>query len=481
MFSPAEGIVLIVVYGAVSFALTWATARGRMSKVEFLLAGRRLGVWESAFSIAATWIWAPALFLASEKAYTQGVAGVFWFTAPNVLCLIVFAFFAERIRRLAPRGVTLSEYMRERYSRRVQVVYLIQLIGLAACSFAVQLLAGGMVLASLTGLPFFAVTAALAAVALAYSLFSGLRASVVTDYAQMVVILAVMLGIVPWAVSAAGGWEVVRAGMGGRSGQFGGLVSGDSLSVAWSFGLPVTIGLMAGPFGDQSFWQRAFATQANHVRGAFLRGALVFAVVPLGLSLLGFLAAGMSWDVSDTALVNLEAVRRLLPPWAMLPMAVMLLSGLVSTLDSNLCAVSSLCGHDLLVGRGVSRPCGHTVVRVSRWSMVVLAIAGVAIANIPGMRILYLFLFYGTLRASTLLPTVFTLLSHRVGERGVFVGIVLAIGLGLPLFSYGNFTGRTAATVAGSLLTVLLPAVNMLLSLKPPAPGQAVHNSLPRR
>ncbi|MCI5118851.1 MAG: hypothetical protein D3913_13060, partial [Candidatus Electrothrix sp. LOE1_4_5] len=120
LFSPITGLLLILAYGLGVFALTRLFTQRRVSsKQDFLLANRNLGTWPAAFSIAATWIWAPALFLASEKAYTQGLAGVFWFIAPNVACLLLFAPFAARIRRLAPEGFTLSGYMRNRYSARV--------------------------------------------------------------------------------------------------------------------------------------------------------------------------------------------------------------------------------------------------------------------------------------------------------------------------------------------------------------------------
>ncbi|MFP4477619.1 MAG: hypothetical protein ACLFOY_18810 [Desulfatibacillaceae bacterium] len=78
------------------------------------------------------------------------------------------------------------------------------------------------------------------------------------------------------------------------------------------------------------------------------------------------------------------------------------------------------------------------------------------------MKILYLFLFYGTLRASTLLPTVIALLSDRVGERSLFFGITCAIAVGLPVFACGNFTGHTGWTIAGSLLTVGLSGAAIL-------------------
>jgi len=444
LFSPKTGWLILAAYALMMLLLTALFARDGFTKTAFLVSDRRVGEWPAAFSIAATWIWAPALFLAAQKAYTQGLAGVFWFTVPNAACLVIFAWFAERIRTRLPEGFTLSGYIEERFSARTQALYLVQLGGLAACSFAVQLLAGGAVVAALTGIPFSLVTVALALIALSYSLFSGLRASVVTDYAQMILIAVVSLVLVPWAVHSAGGWGEVWAGLDGRSGTFGSLFSGDGGGVFWTFGIPVTIGLLAGPFGDQSFWQRAFAIREGQVKGAFVKGALIFAIVPVTMSLLGFLAAGKGLAIKDVQLVNLAAVLEWLPAWTAVPFTFMLLSGLVSTIDSNMCAVSSLAGHDL--GGGVAG---------ARVSMVLLTVLALVIANVPGMKILYLFLFYGTLRASTLLPTVLSLTMSRVAEAGLFWGILAAILVGLPVFAWGNFGGRPDIAVIGSLITVL--------------------------
>lgn len=444
------GVAVLSGYWAVSMALTRIFPKSG-TKAQFLAADRELGLWESALSIAATWIWAPALFLASQKAYTQGLAGVFWFTIPNVLCLMVFAYFARLIRKKAPEGFTLSAYMRERFSKRVQGLYLAEMSGLAVCSFAVQLLAGGKVLSWLTGIDFWALTIVLAAIALSYSMWGGLKSSVVTDYMQMLIILVVGGVCLVWAFNEAGGWGVILKGMGGRTGTYGRLFSGDGLGVAFSFGIPVTIGLMAGPFGDQSFWQRAFAAKERYAAKSFVLGALIFAIVPIMMSGLGFIAAGLAWDVKDPALVNLDAVVRLLPAWMVIPFVIMLLSGLISTLDSNLCSISSIMGHDL----SGSDENDSRALKRSRLGMVMLALAGVGAANIPGMEILYLFLFYGTLRASTLLPTVISLLWGRAAESGMFWGILTSILLGLPVFAYGNFGGGANWAVTGSLLTVL--------------------------
>lgn len=437
-------LVLFLVYITLALGLTALFARDR-SRLNFLVAKRNIGRWPAAFSIAATWIWAPALFIAAQKAFTQGWVGVFWFTVPNVACLVVFSFFAQRIRERMPEGFTLSELIRNEYSRRTQGVYLFQLSGLAACSFAVQLLAGGLIVSRLTGLDFTAVTIVLALIALSYSLWSGLKASIITDYAQMALIIVVGVFVVPWAVNAAGGFSAISAGIGGATGEYTSLFSGVGGTVFLSFGLATTIGLMSGPFGDQSFWQRAFATREGETKRAFIYGAGVFAVVPLLMSLLGFAAAGSGFAPDDVSIVNLEFVQAMLPAWVVFPFTLMLLSGLVSTLDSNLAAIGSLAGGDFDRGK--------------RTAMLALAGIAVLIANIPGMQILYLFLFYGTLRASTLVPTVLTLLNVKLSEWGVFYGVLAAIVIGLPIFAYGNFTDRTPYIVAGALLTVSLSGV----------------------
>lgn len=460
-----EGVLLLLIYAGVMFAMTSVLIRRYgHGKELFLVAGRNLGQWEASFSIAATWIWAPALFIASQKAYTQGIAGVFWFTVPNIASLIIFGYFAARIRKKIPFGYTLAEYIKSRYSNRVHNIYLLQLIGLATCSFAVQLLAGGKVLSVLTGLPFGGVTLFLALTALSYSVLSGLKASVVTDYAQMIIILIVAGIAVPWAIANGGGWETVVAGLGGITGEHASIFDQD---VFLTFGIAVTIGLLAGPFGDQSFWQRAYAVREGQVQGAFFRGALIFGVVPILMSLLGFLAAGQGLQVKDPALVNLEVIVTMLPGWVVIPFVFMLLSGLVSTLDSNLCSISALCGHDILqrLGRGES---DAEVVRFARMGMFVLAGGALLIANVPGMKILYLFLFYGTLRASTLLPTIITLLSERIREQGVFWGIVVSLGIGLPLFSYAKLHGLTGLAIAGSLVTVFASGgITLIVSFFP--------------
>ena len=83
-----------------------------------------------------------------------------------------------------------------------------------------QLLAGGKTLALLTGLPFWSMTLALAAIAYSYSRFSGIKASVATDVVQLGIILLGGALLVALGLRLTGGLETVRAGLGSVSGEY---------------------------------------------------------------------------------------------------------------------------------------------------------------------------------------------------------------------------------------------------------------------
>lgn len=440
-------LTVLLAYTAVMLGAAVFMTKKEGSIEGFCVGDRRSGWGISALSIAATWIWAPALFTSTENAYTKGFAGLFWFLAPNVLCLILFIPFAKRIREEMPEGITLSGYMYGKYkSKAVRNVYLFQLGTLAALSTGVQMLAGGKILSMLTGVPFAAMTVLMAVVSFSYSQFSGIKASILTDAIQMVFMLAVSIGFTAFGIKNGGGLKTLATGLGGATGDARYLFSERGWEIFFGFGLPTTIGLISGPFGDQCFWQRAFCVRKDRIGRAFLVGALLFGIVPLSMGILGFIGAGMGYAAVDTGIINFELISKLFPSWAVTPFLFMVISGLLSTIDSNLCAVSSLTT-DIFRKNTMGK---------TKLSMILMLAAGIAVANIPGLTVTHLFLMYGTLRASTLLPTILTLKGVRLAPQGIVAGVISAMLIGLPVFGYGNIKGIASCKTAGSLLTVIL-------------------------
>lgn len=479
-----EGWALIVAYFAAMLVLVFFLRKREKTKEEFLVANRSMPWLLTAFSMAATWVWAPSMFVASEKAYTQGIAGVFWFVVPNVLTLVLFAFFANKMRKLRPDGWTFSDYIREKYSNRCHSLYLVESFGLQIMSFAVQLLAGATIFSKITGISFTTTTVVMAVCPLFYTFACGIRSSIITDFWKMLWIVIVLVAGLPIMLSNAGPSALVN-GLGGITGDFGSLFSHNGLLVALGFGIPTTIGLLSGTFGDQMFWQRVFCVKADKVKQTMIAAAVIFAVVPISLSVFGFIASGAGIYIADTQLVNVGAVMAFCPKWFLYLFFVLILAGLISTVDSIICAVSSVAGHDVSARAfnawvkrfekkekisWVLEWAAADGVGVARVSMIAVTIVAVLIANIPGLTILYLFLLYGTLRSSVMLPTVFAILGKRMTEKGLFYGILTSMIVGLPVFAYGNLVGNIPLIVAGSLFTILasgLIALDYRRHLKP--------------
>lgn len=435
----------------------------------FLVARREVGVWAGAMSAAATWIWAPALFIAAQKAYQQGLAGLFWFAVPNVGALVLFAFLARRVRAVFPRGYTLPEFVAQRLDSRCHKVYLFTFLSLQICSLAVQLIAGAAVLETFGGVGYTLGVLILAAGFTSYSLLDGLRASIRTDLLQMAIILAGMAALIPLAAGAAGGWETVRSGFAGAGGRFPHIWDG---RVAYSFGVTVTIGLLSGPVGDQQHWQRAFAFREGAVFRGYLLGALIFALVPLGMSVPGFLAAGLPAaapgvhaGLLPAQQVGPEVIRTLLPSWGMALFLLMILSGLASTGDSALCAAGSLAAVDGY--RRYLRPeaDGAALLRAGRVAILAAAVLAAGIALTPGITILTLFLFYGTLRSATFPATLLLLYRKALSPDAVFWGAALAILLGMPTYLAGELLDNVHLKVAANIGILVVAGGLPLLGL----------------
>ena len=451
------GIIVLIIYAFIMVSATMLMTKKEKNIERFCVGDRNIGWFVSALSIAATWIWAPALFTSTENAYTKGFAGLFWFLVPNVLCLILFIPFARKIRAEMPQGITLSGYMYEKYkSKSVRNTYLFQLGALSALSTGVQLLAGSKILSMVTGIPFWTMTIIMAVIAYSYSQFSGIKASIVTDALQMIFMLLASAGFVVFGLRNGGGIEAVVNGLGGINHDGFSLVSERGLEIFLGFGLPTTVGLLSGPFGDQCFWQRAFCVKKNRIGRAFFIGAILFGIVPLSMGVLGFVGAGNGYMAVDTGVINFELISMLFPSWAVIPFLFMIISGLLSTIDSNLCAIASLT-------TDIKNNQKSTIGKIA---MVGLLAVGIAVANIPGLTVTHLFLMYGTLRAATLLPTIFTLKGVRLTAKGVTTGIITALVVGLPIFAYGNIYNIATYKTAGSLLTVLSAGIVALIVSK---------------
>ncbi len=104
------GLVVLVIYTIVMLAVTKLFSARTLTTETFHIADRKIGIFQGAMSIAATWIWAPALFTSAEKAYLNGWPGLFWLFA---------AFYSFRPENTQPNAA--GNYLVGLYGAKIPV------------------------------------------------------------------------------------------------------------------------------------------------------------------------------------------------------------------------------------------------------------------------------------------------------------------------------------------------------------------------
>jgi urea-proton symporter len=467
LLSPTDITVLMVLFGLTMLTVVWLRTHKESHADGFLVADRVVPVWQGALSIAVSWIWAPAIFVCSMQSFNNGMAGIFWFTAPNILCFFVFTPLAMRLRSLVPFGYTFPDFIYRRFqgNKAVHIAFLTVFLGYQLGAIVINTLAGGGLLHAVSGIDVRVAIVSMALIALSYSLLSGLKASIFTDVIQMIMVLGITFVLVPWCLSSAGGWSTVVSGLGGIHSAHANLFDP---WIAFSMGIPMTLGLISGPIGDQMFFQRAMAVRKNDIAKTFICGGLLFGIVPIMLSLLGFIAAALvtkgSLAVPDAQVVGATVVAGLLPKAAVYAFILMAFAGLCSTLDSSMCAISSLGSIDIYKKYVNAKAEDGQLLRAARIYMLAVTAIGTAIA-LSQPKLLWVFLVYGALASAGLFPTIFALYSRRISAKAAAIAVMASLIIGTPLSIYANASENPYLIVTAAILSIAIGLTICTLSV----------------
>ncbi len=333
----------ILVYVLLQLAVGWWVARRIRNESDYLLAGRSLGPGLATFSFFATWFGAESCLNSSGQVYADGLSGGAAEPFGYGLCILLLGLvFAARLWR---RGITtVADLFRERFSPGVEKIVIFITVPGSMFWAAAQIRAFGQVLDSVSGMGVAAGMLIGALVAITYTMSGGLRADVVTDLIQGIVIIGGLLVLV-WVVgSHTGGLlpalaEVPRE----RLNAFGG-------SNSWSEQIETWAVPICGSVAAQELVSRALACRSPQIaqRSALLGGGLYLAVGLLPV-MLGLIGLRLMPGLEDTEQFLPLLAREHLPSFLYIVFAGALVSAILSTIDSSLLAGAAMISHNLIL------------------------------------------------------------------------------------------------------------------------------------
>ena len=362
-------ISILYILGILAIGLWAGISHRRKSKAnaagEYFLAGKTLKWPAIGLALFATNISTVHLVSLAQSGFDSGLLnGNFEWMAAFTLILLSLFFVPFYIKS----GVaTLPDFLEKRYDRSSRDwLAVISVVSAIIIHIAFSMLAGGIVLKTLFGLNMYVSVIVICIITAIYTIIGGLKAVVVTESIQTVVLLAGAFIISYAAFNKMGGWEPMTDVLKNKS-EMDKLSMlrphGDSSGMPWYtvfLGYPI-LGIWYW-CADQTIVQRVLgAKDENHARVGplfcgFIKILPVFIFVLPGLFAYTLVQTGhldvSSLGVDDKGNVNSKGIytlmiTQLLPSGLIGVLVAALLSGLMSQVSGALNSISTMVSYDM--------------------------------------------------------------------------------------------------------------------------------------
>ncbi len=341
--------------------------RGRTEgAADYIVAGRRLSL--PAFTATLVTTWYGGILGVGEYTWRHGISNWLVFGVPYYLYAGVFAFWlAGRARRA--EVLTVPDMMERRYGRPAALVAAAVLFVMTAPAAYVLML--GVMVQFATGWPLWLGVALGTALSVGYVFRGGLRAVVMTDMVQFVLMFLGFAVLVPVCVVKFGGWSFLQSAVPASHFRWDGGLGAQAVLVWYVIAMATLV--------EPAFYQRCYAARTEAVARRGIGLAITFWMVfDFMTTTAGLYARALLPDLADPVQAFPALAARVLPGFWQGVFTVGLLATIMSTVDSYAFIAAVTLGRDIVGrARGASE---ETALRWSRWALLVVALLSVAMA-----------------------------------------------------------------------------------------------------
>ena len=445
----APNSALLLAYAAILVVAGLLVGRRVRRAGDFFVAGRALPARLVFATLLAANIGAGSTVGAAGLGYRYGLSAWWWSGSAAIGCVVLGLLVAPRMHRLASAHgfYTVGDFLEWRFDRSVRVLVSLILWPASVTLLAGQLIAMAWAFQAIVGLPRSSGVLLGGLVLLAYFTGGGLLAAAWVNLFQLVTLLLGFTLALPYAWSAAGGWEGLRFAAGAEAapayGGFAGMgvagILGLTLVLAPSF--VVSPGLVQKTFG---------ARTPGAARAAVLANAAVLALFAFIPATLGMAMRTLAPDLPNAELALPRLTVDVLPPWLGGLALAALFAAEISTADAVLFMLATSLGRDLYQALLRPQATDAELLRIGRRGALVGGGLGVALALVLPSVVSALLLFYGVMTAALFVPLVVGLVSSTPRALHARAAVVLS--------AFGTALGHAVmgGTTAGRWLPPLL-------------------------
>nr|ABZ06816.1 putative sodium:solute symporter family protein [uncultured marine microorganism HF4000_141I21] len=434
--------LLLIIAASLLFAVIGILySRKHQGLSNYLTAGRNVGTTSLTTSLVASALGAWILFGPASAATWGGIGSVIGYSLGTAFPMIAFIFLGTKIRKVFPRGHTLTEFIHYKFGKNLFKLILILTIFYMFIFLCAEVTAVSMLVNYISGTPLWLTATLVIVTTLVYTLYGGLRASILTDNIQFFIVIILLLICAYYLFSLNSdsiSFQVIQT-----NSQY--LLSSKYIP-NYTAGLTFFIAVAATNLFHQGNWQRVFAAKNNKVlKKSLLISFIIIIPIVFFMGISGIIAISLDSAVNpDLAFFSILLKDK--TEFLSVIIIILAVSLAISTIDTLVNAISSLVVVD---GKNLyGDPKKRDFLRLSKIFIIILSVISLIIAS-KGFSILYLFLLADLLCCAAVFTVFYGFYQKNFNERNAIISILIGLFLGLLLFPNPDFS---KSILVGTLL-----------------------------
>ncbi len=343
---------------------------------DYLVAGRRMGLFMVAFSLSANNIGGGCTTGVAQKAFGNWGLSACWYVLACSIAMIPLAYFAPKIRKTL--AITIPEVVGRRFGKLSSNFTAILSVFSLFCLTSSQILASGSVISALIpSIPLNVCLIFAGIVIILYTTLGGMIADQISDLVQFIIILVGLAIATPIVLNHAGGWSAIAAKLPGEKLNFTQI--GWASIIGYVFQYICTF--LVGPEMVTRF---ETAKDEKTARNASFLAAILMAAMSIFPTLLGLAAFALKDQIPGIAENGSNAMMMVTGTYA--PgfitglISAAIICATMSSADSNLLCMSTMIINDLYKGFGGKKQLSEKqIIFWTRFCNVVGALVAMAI------------------------------------------------------------------------------------------------------
>ena len=397
----------------------------------YLTANRNVGFVSLTTSLVASALGAWILFGPSSAATWGGIGAVIGYSLGTAFKMFLLIFLGKKIRNENKQGSSLVEFIRKKFQKSFFKFILILTIFYLFIFLCAEVTAISILLKYLSGIDLWITASCILFFTLIYTLYGGLRVSIITDNFQLIIIIIFLLIAFTSIILNNNG----NLGLDFISSNNKHLLSTSYLN-NYTAGLTFFIAVAATNLFHQGNWQRVYAAKNNKIlhKSLIISGLIIIPIV-FFMGYAGLISKSLNSDVSpDLSFFNLLLSNQ--NEFLALLVIVLGLSLTISTVDTLINALSSSI---IVDGKFFHKLKVSKSLNYSKYLIVIMSLIVFFISS-RGYSVLYLFLLADLLCCCFVLTVFYSFYNKSLKLKNMYLSVIIGLIFGILFFPSMDFS-----------------------------------------